>query len=60
MAAKKDCIDAKYVPCEKAREYLKKHGRLCGTAPDTTEKPDAHTPKPKKSHKKSFLDRWLG
>jgi hypothetical protein len=58
MADKKDCIDAKFVPCEKARAYLEKHGRLCGT--DTAEQPDAHKPKPKKTHKKGFLDRWLG
>ena len=61
MSSKKDCIDAKFVPCEKARDYLKKHGRLCGIAPaDTAEKPIAHKPKPKTNRKKGFFERWLG
>lgn len=45
-----DCIDPKHVPCEKARTYLAKHGKLCGVA----------APKPEKSRrKKGFLEEWF-
>ena len=48
-----DCIDADKVPCPKARAYLKKHGRLCGTGP-------AHALKPKRKHRKGWISRLLG
>jgi hypothetical protein len=47
---KGDCIDPKNVPCEKARAYLAKHGRLCGV-----KKPVDH---PRRSTK-SAVDRWF-
>ncbi len=51
------CINPDDVPCPDARKSLKKKGMLCKVTP---KKPAAHTPKPKKSHKKGFFERWFG
>jgi len=51
------CIDAKKVPCEKAREYLDKKGLLCGTHPDDV-KP-AKTAKPQKKKRTKSFFTWL-
>jgi hypothetical protein len=55
MLEKNKCIDAARVPCEKARDYLRKKGLLC-EAP-TDEKPPEKIPKKRK--KKGLFEKWF-
>jgi hypothetical protein len=52
-----NCIDASKVPCPKARDYLEKHGLLCGVHPDDKSK---KTEQPKKKRKEGFFSRIFG
>ena len=49
-----DCIDMKHVPCEKARAYLAKHGKLCGVNPPGKKE------KPVRQRAHKFLSEWFG
>jgi len=53
---KKGCISPDRVPCEKARNYLKKKGLLCSV---TDEKP-APEKIPKKRKKRGLFAEWFG
>ena len=44
----------KHVPCEKARAYLAKHGKLCGVNPPGKKE------KPVRQRAHKFLSEWFG
>jgi hypothetical protein len=53
MPSEKKCVNVRDVPCPKAREYLEKHGLICG------QEPPAKKPRPVPSKVRSFLKEWL-